>query len=191
MVRNPLDTIASLQRRGFDLYYATGIYLLNTACGLNVQESKRSITVKYEDLISKPADTVQEICSFLGIKFSSKMLEPQGEVIDISKLSGWNYDETKAIGKGSVGRFKQLEDEGQNAILEAINMVQVNETGRGYYRTNIQNVEEICDVLGYDFYNLGKASTYKTLKALQSQDRFKRMRRGYPTGFYYPLEVRK
>jgi len=191
MVRNPFDTIASLQRRGYNLYYATGIYLLNTASGISAHSSKRLLTVKYEDLVGNPETTVREICRFLEVKFSDYMLEPQGEVVNKPKLDGWNYDETKEISKGSVGRFNQLDDLAQNAIMEAVNMVYINAKGQGYYNTKIQNVNEICKALGYDFYSLGKTSTFKVLKSQLSKDRFYRISRGYPTGFYYPLEIRK
>ena len=56
-----------------------------------------------------------------GISFSKHMLEPQGEVVHKPKLDGWQYDETKAIGKGSVGRFKKLSKMQQDEIIEAAN----------------------------------------------------------------------
>jgi hypothetical protein len=189
IVRNPFDTIASLQSRGFDLYYAVGIYLLNTACGLSVKNSRRSYTVKYEDLIGAPELTVRGICSFLDISYNAHMLEPQGEIVINSKLSGWKYDETKNIGKGSVGRFNQLAEKAQDAIMEAVNRIHINERGQGYYNTKIQNVKDICEVLDYDFYSLGKTSTLKSLKGQQQKDRMIRILRGYPSGFYYPLEI--
>ncbi len=191
IVRNPFDTIASLQNRGFDLYYALGIYLLNTACGISVKESDRSCTVKYEDLIGNPENVIRKICKFLDVEYSSYMLEPQGEIVHKPKLSGWHYDETKAIGKKSVGRFNQLADEAQNAIMEAVNMININRVGQGYYDTKIKNVKDICDVLGYDFYKIGKTSTFKSLKGQEGRDRLNRICRGYPTGFYYPLEICK
>lgn len=191
IVRNPFDTIASLQNRGIDLYYAVGIYLLNTACGLSVRNSDRVYTLKYEDLIQNSMTTVQGICDFLNIKYHDYMLEPQGEMVDKPKLSGWKYDETKAIGKGSVGRFNHMDEETQNAILEAVNMIHVNEKGKGYYNIQINNVNEICASLGYDFYELGKSSTFKNLKQQQNKDRLNRISRGYPTGFYYPIDIRK
>lgn len=191
ITRNPFDTIASLLNRGIDLYYATGIYLLNTACGIGVIESARSMTVKYEDLIHNSESTVRGICDFLNIEYTGEMLVPQGEVVNSPKLSGWKYDETKAIGKASIGRFNQCSDIEQNAILEAVNMIQINERGKGYYNTKIQNVHEICEELGYEFYEIGRSTTYSTLRSLQKKDRLKRITRGYPTGFYYPLEIRK
>ncbi len=191
VVRNPFDTIASLQNRGIDLYYATGIYLLNAACGIAVKKSDRSCTIKYEDLIANSEETIRGVCRFLGIDYRPDMLEPQGEVVDKPKLRGWNYDETEAIGRKSVGRFNQLNDEAQNAIMEAVNMINVNTKGQAYYNTRIRNVKDICEDLGYDFYDLGKTSTFKSLKKQQRKDRWNRVSRGYPTGFYYPLEIRK
>ncbi|MDF1696371.1 MAG: sulfotransferase [Saprospiraceae bacterium] len=191
MVRNPFDTIASLQKRGYDLYYAVGIYLLNSVCGASVMTSSRCLTVKYEDLISDPEITVRSICSFLDVPYQSRMLIPQGEKVSEPKLYGWKYDETKAIGKGSVGRFNTLSDEMQHEILEAVNMVQVNEVGKSYYDVSIQNIQELCGILNYDFYSIGKRTTYKKLKKQELKDRIQRVRRGYPTGFYYPLRIQK
>jgi phosphoribosylformylglycinamidine (FGAM) synthase PurS component len=189
MVRNPYDTIASLMSRGFDLYYATGVYLLNTASGISANDPERVHTVKYEDLTSRPETTVRKICEFLGVKYKAEMLEPQGEVVNNSKLEGWQYDETKAIGQGSVGRFKKLSEESQQEILEAVSAIQINGIGKKYYHTQVLNVEEICNELGYDFYNFEKPSKHKSLKKLLVKDRFSRLRRGYPTGYYYPLEI--
>jgi len=191
MVRNPFDTIASLMSRGYDLYYATGIYLLNTACGLTIETSPRSITVKYEDLIASPEAKTRELCTFLDITYAPHMLEPQGENISQSKLEGWNYDETQAIGKAAVGRFDRLDDEEQNAIMEAVNLIQISNTGKAYYNTDLSTVGDICQRLGYDFYPLGKRSMYGALRRLRRFDRFRRITRGYPTGFYYPLEISK
>jgi hypothetical protein len=191
MVRNPFDTIASLMRRGFDLYYATGIYLLNTASGISCNYTNRTHTVKYEALISDPEGTVREICSFLGINYYDHMLQPQGEYVDNSQLEGWKYDETKAIGKGSVGRFSKLSSDSQNEILEAVNLIQIAPKGKSYYKTDIANIEQICSKLGYDYVSKNSKSSLKELKILQVKDRFARIRRGYPTGFSYPLEIKR
>ena len=190
MVRNPLDTIASLQNRGYDLYYAVGIYLLNTACGITVEDSNRSITIKYEDLIHNPEETVRNLCRFLEISFEYSMLVPQGEVVQQPQLKGWQYDETAAIGKGSIGRFNKLSEEAQNQILEAINLIYINPRGKDYYNTEITSIREICEVLDYNFYQVGSSSSLKLLSSLRNQDRLKRVLRGYPTGFYYPLNIK-
>lgn len=191
VVRNPFDTIASLMNRGYNLYYATGIYLLNTACGVAASKSKRVHTVKYEDLTTKPDETVRKLCSFLDIDFSYEMLQPQGEVLSLSKLDGWQYDETKAIAKGSVGRFNKLSDNVQHSIMEAVNLIQINGQGKAYYNTGAVNIKDLCEELGYVFYDLGKTTTSQSLKKMLVKDRFTRLRRGYPTGIYYPLEIRK
>ena len=191
MVRNPYDTIASLVSRGFNLYYAVGIYLLNTACGLNKSYPDRLHTVTYENLIGNPEETVQDICTFLGIAFDSKMLEPQGEIVKNSQLEGWKYDETKAIGKGSVGRFNKLSKESQQEIIEAVNLISISNRGRIYYNTEIVNIEQICEQLDYDFHKIDKTTSYKALRNLKFKDQFVRIRRGYATGFKYPLEINR
>lgn len=190
MVRNPYDTIASLCNRGFSLHYAVGIYLLNTASGLSARHFKgRCHIVKYEDLIKDPDGTVSEVCRFLEVSYDSSMLESQNEQIADSKLDGWNYDETQNIGKKAVGRFKKLEDDEQTKILEATNLVSINDRGCDYYDIDVSSVQEICEILDYDFYQIGSSGVRKQLKRLQRVDRLNRLRRGYPTGVYYPLQI--
>ena len=191
MVRNPFDTIASLCSRGYNLYYAVGIYLLNTASGLSVQSSNRSITVKYEDLVSSPAATVQGLCRFLDIEYDARMLEPQGEEVHLPKHDGWNYDETKAIGKQAVGRFNKLPESEQDAILEAVNLIFINRRGKTYYDIKVERIKDVCEELGYDFYQIGKKNHLRSLKSDRQKDIRMRLSRGYPTGFYYPLEIMK
>jgi len=145
--------------------------------------------VKYEDLIKDPDGTVSEVCRFLEVSYDSSMLESQNEQIADSKLDGWNYDETQNIGKKAVGRFKKLEDDEQTKILEATNLVSINDRGCDYYDIDVSSVQEICEILDYDFYQIGSSGVRKQLKRLQRVDRLNRLRRGYPTGVYYPLQI--
>jgi len=190
MVRNPYDTIASLCNRGFTLHYAVGVYLLNTASGLAARHiSDRCHIVKYEDLVRSPKETVAKVCRFLDVRFNPSMLESKNENIADSQLEGWNYDETQNIGSKAVGRFKRLSDEQQTEILEAINLLSINDRGVDYYDLDISSIQEICEILGYEFYQIGSAGVRKKLKELQRRDRINRLRRGYPTGVYYPLQI--
>lgn len=190
MVRNPYDTITSLWKRGFDLYYAVGIYLLNTASALACRRNDgRYLEVAYEGLVADPASTVASACRFLDIRYHERMLTSKGEKITDSQLSGWQYDETADIGKRSVGRFAGLSDADQNQVLEAVSMIAVNLRGLDYFGLQISTVEQICDVLRYEYYPVGSRKTRSYLIQAKRKDRWMRLRRGYSTGVYYPLEI--
>ena len=70
-------------------------------------------------------------------------------------------------------------------------MIKINGVGQGYYDTNVNTIEALCQKLDYDFYPIGKRTTYRSLKKQESNDRWQRIKRGYPTGFYYPLTIQK
>ena len=117
------------------------------------------------------------------------MLETQGEQIENSQLKGWNFDETGNIGRSSVGRFSRLSEQEQDIILESINVIRISGRGLDYYSCTISSIEEICENLGYEFYNYGKSNFRKKLITFKRNDQFQRIRRGYPTGMYYPIEI--
>lgn len=190
VARNPYDTIASLMARGFDVYYATGIYLLGTASGLVTRSSDRCHTIKYEDLVDRPVTAVSELCDFLGITYQQGMESSRGEQVPSSQLEGWHYDETEDIGTGSVGRFAKLPEEEQDLIMQAVSSIAVSDRGASYYGLDLRSIEQVCSALGYDYYPLTSRSQRSVLQGMRRIDRLTRIKRGYLTGIHYPLMIR-
>jgi hypothetical protein len=191
MLRNPYDTVASLWSRGYDLHYAVGIYLLNTAGGVSVRSNNRYYEIKYEDVVLHPSETIADMCTFLEIEYNSEMLTSKDEKIEVSQLSGWNYDETANIGTIALGRFEQLPEEKKIQLLEAVNLIKVSDAGKKYYDIEYSSIKEICEALDYKYYEIESFDTYSNLKKKLKNDRFERLRRGYATGVYYPLGLSK
>lgn len=81
LVRNPLDLAASTKRRSGGS--ARG--LLRMALGWNrgcrqaldiqAQEPKRLMTLRYEDLVSDPQQSVQKVCAFCDLPFDAAYLD--------------------------------------------------------------------------------------------------------------------
>jgi len=190
MVRNPYDTIASLWARGYDLYYAVGIYLLNTASAINARKYKdRYCELKYEEVIKNPTQAIKGVCSFLGVDFYSDMLKSQNEKIEVSQLSSWKYDETDNIGSQSLGRFEQLPSKQKKQIIEAVSLIRISNSGKSYYGIELSSIKEICKMLQYEFHSSTKHDTLEKLQKARNQDRLQRIKRGYKTGFNYPLDL--
>ncbi len=187
IVRNPYDTIASLLRRGYAPHYAVGIYLLNTASGLKHYDDPKVHTIRYEDLVKQPEDSIMEICRFLKISFFPDMLMPGGEHVKESKLKGWQYDETQEIGKKSVGRFYEMPEQTQNLLLEYIQGIEISPAGKDYFGVQINGIRDICMALDYDYLTSKKNTFGERIKKDLSSDRRLRLRRGYWTGVKYPL----
>ncbi len=190
MVRNPYDTIASLWDRGYDLHYAVGIYLLNTACGLSADHYiGRCHTIKYEDVINRPDVAISEACRFLGVQFSADMLSTKKEQIEVSRLSGWHHDETANIGTHSLGRFERMTEEKKRQVKAAIAHIEVSEAGKGRYGISHFNIRSLCHALDYRYEEVDNRTANVGMRKALMKDRLDRLKRGYPTGIYYPLAL--
>ncbi|MFT4535926.1 MAG: hypothetical protein ACJA1A_002826 [Saprospiraceae bacterium] len=192
MLRNPYDTIASLWSRGYDLHYAVGIYLLNTSNGLLANRySGRYHEIKYEDIVQNPSVTIADVCTFLDVEYNLEMLISKDEKIEVSQLTGWNYDETANIGTEALGRFERLSAEKRLQILEAVDLIKVSDAGKKYYNIEYSSIREVCGAIDYEYYEIESSVTYSDLKRKIKKDRFERLKRGYATGIHYPLVLAK
>lgn len=110
IVRNPYDVVASLLARGIGLLESCLRYLLHTYSGLALRNNQSNLEIRYEDLIVDSEKTLQIICAFLSLPFSQKMLDvTKTKSTSVTKLPGWNHDETEAIGDKSINRYKELD----------------------------------------------------------------------------------
>ena len=80
VVRNPLDTCASLYRRFGDLDLAIERWLMDNEAALAALEEKATWLVRYEALTREPAATLSAACSFLGIPWDPGLLTRIGSV---------------------------------------------------------------------------------------------------------------
>lgn len=107
-IRNPYDAIASLVARGKTPLEATGFYLHNCSHGLSNYRNERYVQVRYENLVENPKQELEELLTKLSLDYEERMLEANANKSSVvTKLEGWNYDETEAVKKGSVGRFSR------------------------------------------------------------------------------------
>jgi hypothetical protein len=83
VVRNPLDTLASIEEQGFPRSIPPGLderidlYLDFVQSGLrfSAEHPDRCVRVCYEDLVSDPGATVREVTAALGERFHPRQLE--------------------------------------------------------------------------------------------------------------------
>jgi len=124
-VRNPYDVAASLMNRDMSLIDTTAVIISSIVESLKLIEHPQIHFLKYENLVNKSEQVIQDVCKFLDIEYSDHILIPsQNPNEEPLKIEGWNYDERGAIGNESVGRFKTLNLEKQKLIVEALNAIQ-------------------------------------------------------------------
>lgn len=185
IVRHPLDVISSLVNRGKSVFEAIALYLLNTQAGLESVDSLGHYMLKYEDLVSEPKDTIQDLCTFIGVDYEEPMLESDKVETGVTKMEGWKYDESKAIQKGSVGRFQTLEIPVQQDILTRCVLT------RSTLNAEHDSIIKIATRLGYSLPDLPiSLESGKVIRQeIQDNIRYRRFKNCYFNGTNYPLDV--
>jgi hypothetical protein len=195
MTRNPYDTMSSLLRRGIGLYYATGIYLLNTAAALAVSDHPAYLLVKYENLVEYPKAELKRVCRFLGVAFTEEMLEMGNKEARFkTKLRGWKYDEMEEVKKGSVGSFFELPEAEQNRILTALDLVHINWFGQSLSYNSISGLKEICRAMDYEYIERSGKNSGDVISQLRQQrreNRWFRLKKADPKALFHPLSIRR
>lgn len=126
VVRNPLDTLASIEEQGFPKSIPAGLdrrielYLKFARSGLRFAEENpgRYVRVLYEDLVAAPEQTVRDLMAGLGDSFHPDQIE-----INASPHQAGLEDPKAAraseIHRDSVGRWRELFTSEQAARIVA------------------------------------------------------------------------
>lgn len=74
ITRNPLDTVASLNKRHDKLQRSAERWVLDSAPTARMVETEGALHVRYEDLTMQPEREFQRICTFLGLAWEPGMI---------------------------------------------------------------------------------------------------------------------
>jgi hypothetical protein len=93
MVRNPIDCIASLKERFWNLEkdnpkfsaidYAIDRWLLDTNAALAASKKGNAYLVHFEDFLARPSEIIRGITNFIGIEYSDECLA-DGSAYDVN-----------------------------------------------------------------------------------------------------------
>jgi hypothetical protein len=188
--RSPLDAVASLVKRGMNPYFASGVWIYNTAAALSVADDPNYMCVRYEELVQHPGAVVQALTDFLGVQFNQHMLRPSAnEDTEHIQNPGWSYKRTEEVGGRSVGRFHSLPREVQEEIITALSLIRVSRAHVIAKNLPHASCSEICTALGYEFEPQVYRCKWKILRSYV-QDVVYRTCKRYPTHvLYYPVEM--
>ena len=100
IVRNPLDTCASLYKRFGSLDYAIERWLLDNQALADSLDNANTLLVRYEQLTCEPEETLRHVCGFLGLPWSPDILTLEGSGYE----SGENTHANMLIRKQQVSR---------------------------------------------------------------------------------------
>jgi hypothetical protein len=115
VVRNPLDTLASIAEAGFpvsipaDLESRVGLYLRYTSAGLDFGDANpdRYVRVVYEQLAREPESTLQTLMEHLGEDLAAEQLT-FGDSLHQKGLEDPNVTNTATVHEQSVDRWRTV-----------------------------------------------------------------------------------
>ncbi|RMG87653.1 MAG: sulfotransferase [Bacteroidetes bacterium] len=190
-LRNPYDVMASLHARGFNAYEAAGYYIYHTSAAASLHDHPDWYAVHYEDLVTRPAETVEALLGFLGLPFDRVILFPsETEKANPLRLEGWNHSERGPIATSSVGRFQKLPPETQSELLAALNLFKISDKHIRKNKFKFKNFREICTFFGYEYLETDARRHLPRLREMRRKDCWFRTRKLHPTHlFYYPGDL--
>lgn len=126
MIRDPRDRYASAwtrwgQSRG-GVGAGTAMWLWSVECARRNSQRypDRYKLLRYETLVFRPEETLQELCAFLGEAYSPEMLTMQSaqQFRDEGGNSSYGRRQPGRISTGSIGRFRNVMSRRQIAYME-------------------------------------------------------------------------
>jgi len=147
--RDGKDVITSLIKRGMSPYFASMLWLYNTSFALMFKNHPNYYEIKYEDLVGNPKKVIVELCNFLNIDFSEKMLNTQSKTN--VKIDTWNNTPDSKISNNSVGNYKSFLTKYH---LYIFSKSRISNKHVKKYKLPFSSSYEIQKALGYQFTNI-------------------------------------
>jgi len=124
MVRHPLEAIASMINRGYEVLYACGIFLLNSSFGLSTDSDSCKV-IRYEDFLENYQTMTERIITSVG-------LDPN--LIDWihspreTKIDSWRHAEDELPQRVTHNRFQSLTPVIQREITNLVSCLRIKST---------------------------------------------------------------
>lgn len=107
IVRDGRDVVTSrhpMQPEGF--YVSPQRWIQDVTAGMRFQSHPQVHTLRYEDLIKKPAETLAALCAFIGIPFETEWFQyPQRATVH--EQTAWWGGKAVPFHDRSIGRWKE------------------------------------------------------------------------------------
>ena len=89
-------------------HWVSNIKIIETS--LSKLDASRVKTIRFEDLVQNPQDTLERVCMFLDIPYDSKMLnyyiENKRNELEPKALMPWKKETLKAVNASRIGSYK-------------------------------------------------------------------------------------
>jgi hypothetical protein len=121
LLRDGRDVIASMVERKYTLEYSTERWKACVERTYQLREKlapDQFLEIRYEDLVSKPEETLQQVSSFVGIEFRQQMLDYWKLPTTVEhKYMDHHRNLSKPVFTSSIGQWKQRLTEDQQKYI--------------------------------------------------------------------------
>lgn len=107
LIRDPRDTVLSI-RKAFNTSIEGATRLWNEALLCYQQASRQVHMVRYEDLVQRPPEIIEEMCSFLGENYEPAMLSFYERIPEHLRKCPISEMLVRPVSIKSVGKFRQM-----------------------------------------------------------------------------------
>jgi hypothetical protein len=152
IIRHPLYVYASMLKRGFKNNIALLNWFIEASISKKLYNNDRFITIKYEDLVEKPFETVQNIIKKIkGVEITEKEIKNGYENNDYRKYFSFKLDswEVKDIGKIQNANNKSLDNE----ILFSFSKIKDLKISKNYAQKFNLEEDKLVDLMNFYKYN--------------------------------------
>ena len=182
-LRNPIDSIISMQKRGWSLIYSCGLYLFNIGLGYGAEKDIH--VVKYEELIKDTPHTLSSVLKTVDLEYENDMAS---NFDGMEVLPSWRYGRTQSE-KDTV----LLTSINQDTIDYLFDHLCFKDDFQFYGRKPaFKNIREIAEHFSYTIHP--SSNSWKEgvrIKSLLLLEKMKRSLRHYPcSGKNFPFVIR-
>jgi protein-tyrosine sulfotransferase len=154
VVRDGRDVVCSLRRRGYGLFRAASRWLYDTLAGLRARGSANYREIRYEELTSRPVETLEGLLRPWGLDFDASAFEEHvrssSEAHDSwagSRVLGrWTQTPSEPVSARSVGRYRE---ELSRSELDLIDRVVLDDAARSLLGAKVRSFRELIELLEY------------------------------------------
>ena len=146
LIRNPYANCKSLKERQYmNIRLAAQEWKDLNAIGLienYISGSQNYLIIKYEDLVLSPKETVQKVCSFLGVDFREEML-------NLNRASDTQSDQAYVLSSFDVQKLEGWKDSLTTKEIRKIEMITADLMSKLGYPIQLDTPEELARSLSF------------------------------------------
>lgn len=176
IVRDARDSMVSYYRRNRDPFLTAGQWYYAMMAGLQYSDWENFLVVKYEDLVEKPAETLQGVCEFLGEAYTDTLLVAEAPSVD--KLPSWRSHQQGPVTKASVGQYAHSLTDDVKCMFAQLRLTKAGRRLLPYggAKSGLLSPFEVQERFGYALDGLEADRAVSRRERLDSKRRFWRWR---------------